>query len=116
LFENLNRSIDELELSVRTYNCLRNANIRTIGELVQKNESELLKARNFGRNALNEIKEILTNMGLSLGCLNRLLSVARFLDSRCQSRLSSAWWRSIFKGSASSRTPHLRPIEFFITI
>src|SRR2546422_4774227 len=52
----------------------------------------------------------------NLGCLNRLLSVDRFLDSRCQSRLSSAWWRNIFKGSASSRTPHLRPVEFFITI
>ncbi len=67
LFENLNRSVDELELSVRSYNCLKNANIRTIGELVQKNESEMLKTRNFGRKSLNEIKEILTIMGLSLG-------------------------------------------------
>jgi DNA-directed RNA polymerase subunit alpha len=67
LFENLNRSVDELELSVRSYNCLKNANIRTIGELVQKNESEMLKTRNFGRKSLNEIKEILTEMGLSLG-------------------------------------------------
>ena len=67
LFENLNRSVDELELSVRSYNCLKNANIRTIGELVQKNESEMLKTRNFGRKYLNEIKEILTEMGLSLG-------------------------------------------------
>jgi DNA-directed RNA polymerase subunit alpha len=67
LLENLNRSVDELELSVRSYNCLKNANIRTIGELVQKNESEMLKTRNFGRKSLNEIKEILANMGLSLG-------------------------------------------------
>lgn len=67
LYENLNRSVDELELSVRSYNCLKNANIRTIGELVQKNESEMLKTRNFGRKSLNEIKEILTLMGLSLG-------------------------------------------------
>ena len=67
LFENLNRSVDELELSVRSYNCLKNANIRTIGELVQKNESEMLKTRNFGRKSLNEIKEILASMGLSLG-------------------------------------------------
>jgi DNA-directed RNA polymerase subunit alpha len=67
LFENLNGSVDELELSVRSYNCLKNANIRTIGELVQKNESEMLKTRNFGRKSLNEIKEILTEMGLSLG-------------------------------------------------
>lgn len=67
LLENLNRSVDELELSVRSYNCLKNANIRTIGELVQKNEAEMLKTRNFGRKSLNEIKEILANMGLSLG-------------------------------------------------
>jgi DNA-directed RNA polymerase subunit alpha len=65
--ENLSRSVDELELSVRSYNCLKNANIRTIGELVQKTEAEMLKTKNFGRKSLNEIKEILTNMGLSLG-------------------------------------------------
>jgi len=52
---------------------------------------------------------------LRVGCLNRLLSVDRFLDSRCQSRLSSAWWRSIFKESVSSRDPQWRPMEFFIT-
>jgi DNA-directed RNA polymerase subunit alpha len=67
LIVNLNRSVDELELSVRSYNCLKNANIRTIGELVQRNEPEMLKTRNFGRKSLNEIKEILTTMGLSLG-------------------------------------------------
>jgi len=67
LMENLGRSVDELELSVRSYNCLKNANIRTIGELVQKNEAEMLKTRNFGRKSLNEIKEILTLMGLGLG-------------------------------------------------
>jgi DNA-directed RNA polymerase subunit alpha len=67
LIENLNRSVDELELSVRSYNCLKNANIRTIGELVQRNESEMLKTRNFGRKSLNEIKEILVIMGLHLG-------------------------------------------------
>jgi DNA-directed RNA polymerase subunit alpha len=67
LVENLNRSVDELELSVRSYNCLKNANIRTIGELVQRNESEMLKTRNFGRKSLNEIKEILVTMGLHLG-------------------------------------------------
>lgn len=67
LIENLNRSVDELELSVRSYNCLKNADIRTIGELVQRNEAEMLKTRNFGRKSLNEIKEILTNMGLGLG-------------------------------------------------
>jgi DNA-directed RNA polymerase subunit alpha len=65
--ENLSRSVDELELSVRSYNCLKNANIRTIGELVQKTEAEMLKTKNFGRKSLNEIKEILTGMGLSLG-------------------------------------------------
>jgi DNA-directed RNA polymerase subunit alpha len=67
LNEILNRSVEELELSVRSYNCLKNANIRTIGELVQKTESEMLKTKNFGRKSLNEIKEILTSMGLSLG-------------------------------------------------
>src|SRR5436305_6481433 len=65
--DNLNRSVEELELSVRSYNCLKNANIQTIGELVQKTEAEMLKTKNFGRKSLNEIKEILTSMGLSLG-------------------------------------------------
>jgi DNA-directed RNA polymerase subunit alpha len=65
--EHLNRSVDELELSVRSYNCLKNANIQTIGELVQKTEAEMLRTKNFGRKSLNEIKEILTTMGLSLG-------------------------------------------------
>jgi DNA-directed RNA polymerase subunit alpha len=65
--ENLNRSVEELELSVRSYNCLKNANIQTIGELVQKTESEMLKTKNFGRKSLNEIKEILSTMGLGLG-------------------------------------------------
>jgi DNA-directed RNA polymerase subunit alpha len=63
----LNRSVEELELSVRSYNCLKNANIQTIGELVQKTEAEMLRTKNFGRKSLNEIKEILANMGLSLG-------------------------------------------------
>jgi DNA-directed RNA polymerase subunit alpha len=65
--EKLTKSVDEMELSVRSYNCLKNANIRTIGELVQKSEAEMLKTKNFGRKSLNEIKEILTTMGLSLG-------------------------------------------------
>jgi DNA-directed RNA polymerase subunit alpha len=67
LYEKLGKSVDEMELSVRSYNCLKNANIRTIGELVQKTESEMLKTKNFGRKSLNEIKEILAGMGLSLG-------------------------------------------------
>src|SRR6201994_2331368 len=65
--DNLNRSVEELELSVRSYNCLKNANISTIGELIQKTEAEMLKTKNFGRKSLNEIKEILAQMGLSLG-------------------------------------------------
>jgi DNA-directed RNA polymerase subunit alpha len=65
--ENLDKSVEELELSVRSYNCLKNANIRTLRELVQKTEGEMLKTKNFGRKSLNEIKEILTSMGLSLG-------------------------------------------------
>jgi len=67
LNENLDKSVEELELSVRSYNCLKNANIRTIRELVQKSEGEMLKTKNFGRKSLNEIKEILSGMGLSLG-------------------------------------------------
>jgi DNA-directed RNA polymerase subunit alpha len=65
--EHLRRSVDELELSVRSYNCLKNANIHTIAELVQKTEAEMLKTKNFGRKSLNEIKEILGSMGLSFG-------------------------------------------------
>lgn len=65
--ENLFRSVEELELSVRSANCLQNANIRLIGELVQKTEGEMLKTKNFGRKSLKEIKEILSEMGLSLG-------------------------------------------------
>jgi DNA-directed RNA polymerase subunit alpha len=67
LNENLWRTVDELELSVRSANCLQNANIKYIGELVQKTEAEMLKTKNFGRKSLKEIKEILTSMGLSLG-------------------------------------------------
>lgn len=65
--ENLLRPVDELELSVRSANCLKKANIRVIGELVQKTEAEMLKTKNFGRKSLNEIKEILAEMGLALG-------------------------------------------------
>ena len=67
LNENLYRSVSELELSVRSINCLQNAKIETIGDLVQKSEPEMLKTKNFGRKSLNEIKVILTDMGLSLG-------------------------------------------------
>jgi DNA-directed RNA polymerase subunit alpha len=64
---NLFKTVDELELSVRSYNCLKNADIKTIAELVQKTEPEMLKTKNFGRKSLNEIKEILGRMGLHLG-------------------------------------------------
>ncbi len=67
LNENLWRTVDELELSVRSANCLQNANIKYIGELVLKSEQEMLKTKNFGRKSLKEIKEILAEMGLSLG-------------------------------------------------
>ena len=65
--EHLDRSVEELELSVRSYNCLKNANIQSIRELVQRSEPEMLKTKNFGRKSLNEIKEILGRMGLALG-------------------------------------------------
>src|SRR6266853_1146590 len=77
--ENLDKSVEELELSVRSYNCLKNANIRTIRELVQKTEAEMLKTKNFGRKSLNEIKEILHTMGLSLGKLFDTIA-PRFAD------------------------------------
>lgn len=67
LFEKLNKHVNELELSVRSINCLQNANIGSIGELVQKTESEMLKTKNFGRKSLNELKEILDAMGLAFG-------------------------------------------------
>ncbi|UQZ89234.1 DNA-directed RNA polymerase subunit alpha [Deltaproteobacteria bacterium Smac51] len=65
--DNFSRTVDELELSVRSANCLKNANIFYIGELVQRSEAEMLRTKNFGRKSLNEIKEVLTEMGLSLG-------------------------------------------------
>ncbi|MCL4784199.1 MAG: DNA-directed RNA polymerase subunit alpha [Bryobacterales bacterium] len=65
--EVLHRSVDELELSVRSYNCLKNASIQTISDLVQKSEAEMLRTKNFGRKSLNEIKEILSGLGLSFG-------------------------------------------------
>jgi len=65
--ENLYRTVDELELSVRSANCLKNAGIKLIGELVSKSEAEMLKTQNFGRKSLNEIKDILSDMGLTFG-------------------------------------------------
>ena len=59
--------MNELELSVRAANCLKNANIKSIGDLVQKSENEMLKTKNFGKKSLNEIKEVLAEMGLALG-------------------------------------------------
>jgi DNA-directed RNA polymerase subunit alpha len=65
--EILTRSVEEMELSVRSYNCLKNANIQTLGDLIQRTESEMLRTKNFGRKSLNEIREILTSMGLTFG-------------------------------------------------
>jgi DNA-directed RNA polymerase subunit alpha len=65
--EVLNRSVEELELSVRSYNCLKNANIQSISDLIQRSEAEMLRTKNFGRKSLNEIKEILTSLGLTFG-------------------------------------------------
>ncbi len=77
---NLFKSVDELELSVRSANCLQNANIRFIGELVQRTEAEMLKTKNFGRKSLNEIKETLTSMGLSLGMTIESLPMRKDLE------------------------------------
>ncbi len=70
LNKHLTRSVNELELSVRAANCLKNANIKTIEDLVQKSEMEMLKTKNFGKKSLNEIKEVLAEMGLGLGIKN----------------------------------------------
>ena len=72
---NLFKSVDELELSVRSANCLQNANIRLIGELVQRTEAEMLKTKNFGRKSLNELKDVLGGMSLELG-----MKIERFPD------------------------------------
>ncbi|MBX7145601.1 MAG: DNA-directed RNA polymerase subunit alpha [Oligoflexia bacterium] len=81
LNENLFRRIDEIELSVRSANCLENADIKYIGELVQKTEAEMLRTKNFGRKSLNEIKEILSEMGLALGMKLDEFPARRELDS-----------------------------------
>ncbi len=83
---NLFRSVDELELSVRSANCLQNANIRYIGELVQRTEGEMLKTKNFGRKSLNEIKEVLASMGLELGMALDNFPSRKELDQRSRDR------------------------------
>jgi DNA-directed RNA polymerase subunit alpha len=83
---NLFKSVDELELSVRSANCLQNANIRFIGELVQKTEAEMLKTKNFGRKSLNEIKETLASMGLSLGMTIENLPLRKDLEKMREQR------------------------------
>jgi DNA-directed RNA polymerase subunit alpha len=83
---NLFRCVDELELSVRSANCLQNANIRYIGELVQRTEGEMLKTKNFGRKSLNEIKEVLTSMGLSLGMVLEDFPARKELEQRLRER------------------------------
>ena len=80
--ENLYRSVDELELSVRSANCLKNAGIKLIGELVIRTEAEMLKTQNFGRKSLNEIKDVLADMGLSLG-----MKLDNFPDEEVMRRL-----------------------------
>ena len=80
--ENLYKPVEELELSVRAYNCLKNADIKFIGELVQRSEQEMLKTKNFGKKSLNEIKEVLTGMGLSLGMKVESFSPDKFSPPR----------------------------------
>ncbi|MBI2351939.1 MAG: DNA-directed RNA polymerase subunit alpha, partial [Deltaproteobacteria bacterium] len=84
LNENLFRSVDELEFSVRSQNCLQNADIKYIGELVQKTEQEMLKTKNFGHKSLNEIKEILRDMGLELGMRLESFPPREEIESRRQ--------------------------------
>ncbi len=86
LNENLFRCVDELELSVRSANCLQNADIKYIGELVQRSEAEMLKTKNFGRKSLNEIKEILREMGLDFGMRLENFPPREELDRRWRKR------------------------------
>jgi DNA-directed RNA polymerase subunit alpha len=83
---NLFKSVDELELSVRSANCLQNANIRFIGELVQRTEAEMLKTKNFGRKSLNEIKDTLSSLGLSLGIMIESLPPRQELEKMREQR------------------------------
>jgi DNA-directed RNA polymerase subunit alpha len=88
LKELLNESVEELELSVRSANCLKTANIKTIGDLVRKTESDMLKYKNFGRKSLNEIKEILVGMGLSFGMdVDGILSKGRSVAPRAETKV-----------------------------
>ncbi|MBI5575636.1 MAG: DNA-directed RNA polymerase subunit alpha [Deltaproteobacteria bacterium] len=80
--ENLYKPVEELELSVRAYNCLKNADIKYIGELVQRSEQEMLKTKNFGKKSLNEIKEVLHGMGLSLGMKVESFTPEKFSPAR----------------------------------
>ena len=80
--ENLFKPVEELELSVRAFNCLKNANIKMIGELVQRSEQEMLKTKNFGKKSLNEIKDVLQEMGLSLGMQIEGFSLEKFNSPR----------------------------------
>ena len=114
--EHLDKSVEELELSVRSYNCLKNANIRTLRELVQKTEGEMLKTKNFGRKSLNEIKDILATMGLSLGMrldataaqrLARTSSSRRDRGQSCVTELHIENWAG--SRSIASRCSATRP-------
>jgi DNA-directed RNA polymerase subunit alpha len=78
----LDKSVEELELSVRSSNCLRAAEIKSIGDLVQKSEAEMLKFRNFGRKSLKEIQDILGEMGLAFG-----MDISRYVDHKLPARL-----------------------------
>ncbi len=110
--EVLNRSVEELELSVRSYNCLKNANIQTIGDLVQKTEAEMLRTKNFGRKSLNEIKEILSGLGLTFGmkfdAQGRLVSPAGTpamlgAGSDTEEMIEDEWTRSTTKRTSEAQ-------------
>lgn len=88
--ENLFKTVDELELSVRSANCLKNADIKYIGEMVQKTEQEMLRTKNFGRKSLNEIKELLRSMGLDFGMKVEGFPSRKELDTQHISQKESA--------------------------
>ena len=108
LLEQLNRSVEELELSVRSYNCLKNADIKLIGDLVTRSEAEMLKTKNFGRKSLNEIKDLLAEMGLARSVsairlvVERTASIAGLLPINCKPSAASSMSRWCLLSSSSN--------------
>src|SRR5438046_8916019 len=101
--DQLDRSVDELELSVRSYNCLKNAGIKTIRDLVQRSEREMLATKNFGKKSLGEIRDILRGMGLDLACNSTSKAIPFPVPAKVQLRISAATTMSSKKQCSRTR-------------